>query len=124
MTTAEPVSYAKSRPRFERGMARDAVASATRDAGDIRCEVGIAPVFSWSRQYGHTSRKGILRTLRSTKDLFSSTEGSKSALSTDNIAHFQTTLIENNGPLRTTLREDETTLFENLESSRSPKVIF
>src|SRR3954451_21898458 len=24
-------------------MARDAVASATRDAGDIRCEVGIAP---------------------------------------------------------------------------------
>jgi hypothetical protein len=29
-------------------MARDAVASATRDAGDIRCEVGIAPVFSWS----------------------------------------------------------------------------
>jgi hypothetical protein len=29
--------------------ARDAVASATRDAGDIRCEVGIAPVFSWSR---------------------------------------------------------------------------
>src|SRR5258708_34625405 len=30
-------------------MARDAVASATRDAGDIRCEVGIAPVFSWSR---------------------------------------------------------------------------
>ena len=29
-------------------MARDAVASATRDAGDIRCEVGIAPVFSRS----------------------------------------------------------------------------
>src|SRR5260221_14617115 len=48
VTTAEPVSYAKSRPCFERGMARDAVASATRDAGDIRCEVGIAPVFSWS----------------------------------------------------------------------------
>jgi hypothetical protein len=48
VTTAEPVSYAKSRPCFERGMARDAVASATRDAGDIRCEAGIAPVFSWS----------------------------------------------------------------------------
>src|SRR5260221_8596180 len=48
VTTAEPVSYAKSRPCFERGMARDAVASATRDAGDIRCEVGIAPVFFWS----------------------------------------------------------------------------
>jgi hypothetical protein len=48
VATAEPVSYAKSRPCFERGMARDAVASATRDAGDIQCEVGIAPVFSWS----------------------------------------------------------------------------
>jgi hypothetical protein len=47
-TTAEPVSYAKLRPCFERGMARDAVASATRDAGDIRCEVGIAPGFSRS----------------------------------------------------------------------------
>ncbi len=32
-------------------MARDVVASATRDAGDIRCEVGIAPVFSWSRAW-------------------------------------------------------------------------
>jgi hypothetical protein len=29
-------------------MARDAVASATRDAGDIQCEVGIAPGFSRS----------------------------------------------------------------------------
>src|SRR5260221_4053006 len=48
VTTVEPVSYAKSRPCFERGAARDAVVSATRDAGDIRCEVGIAPVFSWS----------------------------------------------------------------------------
>src|SRR5258708_12592783 len=54
VTTAEPVSYAKSRPCFERGMARDAVASATRDAGDIRCEVGIAPVFSWSPRIGES----------------------------------------------------------------------
>jgi len=45
VTTAEPVSYTKSRPCFQRGMARDAVASATRDAGDIRCEVRIAPFF-------------------------------------------------------------------------------
>jgi hypothetical protein len=35
---------------------------------------------------------------------------------------FQTTLSENKGPLKTTLRENETTLFENnLESSRSPR---
>src|SRR5690349_6216194 len=45
VTTAEPVSYAKSRPCFERGMARDAVASATRDAGDIRCEAWDSPRF-------------------------------------------------------------------------------
>jgi hypothetical protein len=32
---------------------------------------------------------------------------------TDNIARFQTTLSENEGPLRTRLRENETTLFEN-----------
>jgi hypothetical protein len=32
---------------------------------------------------------------------------------TDNIARFQTTLDENEGLLRTTLRENETTLFEN-----------
>ena len=32
---------------------------------------------------------------------------------TDNIARFQTTLFENERPLRTTLRENETTLFEN-----------
>jgi hypothetical protein len=63
VTTAEPVSYAKSRPCFERGMARDAVASATRDAGDIRCEVGIAPVFSWSPDKGIRSRNGKNRTL-------------------------------------------------------------
>ena len=32
---------------------------------------------------------------------------------TDNIARFQTTLFENERPLKTTLRENETTLFEN-----------
>ena len=32
---------------------------------------------------------------------------------TDNIARFQTTLIENKSSLKTTLRENETTLFEN-----------
>src|SRR5271166_176431 len=57
-STAEPVSYAKSRPCFERGMARDAVASATGDAGDIRCEVGIAPVFSWSPLSGFALLRG------------------------------------------------------------------
>jgi hypothetical protein len=31
---------------------------------------------------------------------------------TDNIARFQTTLIENKSPLKTTLDENETTLFE------------
>src|SRR5260221_8481617 len=61
VTTAEPVSYAKSRPCFERGMARDAVASATRDAGDIRCEVGIAPVFSWSLYWPHRPTRPALR---------------------------------------------------------------
>jgi hypothetical protein len=34
---------------------------------------------------------------------------------------FETELIENEGPLRTTLRENETELIENLESSRSPR---
>jgi ABC-type glycerol-3-phosphate transport system substrate-binding protein len=34
---------------------------------------------------------------------------------------FQTRLSENERPLRTTLRENETTLIENLESSRSPR---
>ena len=32
---------------------------------------------------------------------------------TDNIARFQTTLFENERPLKTTLRENETTLIEN-----------
>ena len=32
---------------------------------------------------------------------------------TDNIAHSRTTLRENSGPLRTRLRENETTLIEN-----------
>ncbi len=32
---------------------------------------------------------------------------------TDNIARFQTTLIENKSSPKTTLRENETTLFEN-----------
>jgi len=41
---------------------------------------------------------------------------------TDNIARFQTTLSENKSlSPKTTLRENETTLFENLESSRSPR---
>ena len=35
------------------------------------------------------------------------------ALGTNNIALFRTTLAENEGPLGTTFRENETTLFEN-----------
>jgi hypothetical protein len=35
-----------------------------------------------------------------------------------NIAHFRTRLIENNGQLGTTLRENETTLFENRDRER------
>ena|SRR5271166_2024481 len=57
-STAEPVSYAKSRPCFERGMARDAVASATGDAGDIRCEGWDSPVFSWSPLSGFALLRG------------------------------------------------------------------
>jgi hypothetical protein len=38
---------------------------------------------------------------------------SAGAARTENIARFQTTLDENNGPFRTTLRENGTTLFEN-----------
>jgi hypothetical protein len=34
---------------------------------------------------------------------------------------FETEFSENNGSLKTTLNENETTLFENLESSRSPR---
>jgi hypothetical protein len=41
-------------------MARDAVASATRDAGDIRCEVGIAPVFSWSPSLAEGAAASVL----------------------------------------------------------------
>ena len=39
--------------------------------------------------------------------------GGGGSVRTDNIRGFETRLGENNGPLKTTLRENETTLIEN-----------
>ena len=44
-----------------------------------------------------------------------------SATQTDNIRGFETKLSENEGPLKTAFAENQTTLFENLESSKSPQ---